>query len=115
MLIPLIVSQLVAITMPQARALALRPLMFCISLQIIHISIFTKQRLSHWDSLKKVVVLYPCGLWASPLGGPWPAAADPSSLVNHIIKTSVRLGEGTCGQKRDGLICSRLKETSKTA
>lgn len=62
-----------------------------------------------------MIVLSPCGLWASPRGGALAAAADPSSLVNQVIRKSVRLGEGICGQKRYGLICSRLKETSKTA
>lgn len=43
MLILVIVSQLLTISMPQARALALRTLMFFIPLHVTHTSVFTKQ------------------------------------------------------------------------
>lgn len=47
----LIVSRLLAISVPPARALALRTLTFCVPLHVI--SLLTQQWLSHWDNSEK--------------------------------------------------------------
>lgn len=60
-----------------------------------------------------MIVLSPYDLWASPLEGAHRAATDPSNLVNEVKGKSVRLGEGTCGQRKDGFIQSRPKRKKK--